>query len=61
MSTLHTNALFFRPLAASLDDKVILQDCLEIGRKAKVGGHVVSEEDQDLEGHNVTNKHGELR
>ena len=27
----------FRPLATSLDDKVSLQDCLELGRTAKVG------------------------
>ncbi len=26
----------FRPLATALDDKVALQDCLEMGRKAKV-------------------------
>lgn len=30
------SAFLFRPLATSLDDKVILQDCLEVGRTAKV-------------------------
>lgn len=30
------SALLFRPLATALDDKVALQDCLEVGRMAKV-------------------------
>lgn len=30
-------AFLFRPLATALDDKVALQDCLELGRKATVG------------------------
>lgn len=30
------SAFLFRPLATSLDDKVALQDCLEVGRMAKV-------------------------
>lgn len=29
-------AFLFRPLTTALDDKVALQDCLELGRKAKV-------------------------
>ena len=31
-----TSAFLFRPLATALDDKVALQDCLEVGRMAKV-------------------------
>lgn len=30
------SAFLSRPLATSLDDKVSLQDCLEVGRTAKV-------------------------
>lgn len=30
------SAFLSRPLATSLDDKVSLQDCLEVGRMAKV-------------------------
>lgn len=38
MSSLHASLrFFFRPLATSLDDKITLQDCLEVGRTAKVG------------------------
>lgn len=29
-------AFLFRPLTTALDDKVALQDCLELGREAKV-------------------------
>ncbi|XP_029012751.1 DNA (cytosine-5-)-methyltransferase 3 beta, duplicate a isoform X2 [Betta splendens] len=35
MFGLQVNVLFSRPLATSLDNKVMLQDCLEVGRTAK--------------------------
>lgn len=36
------SAFVSRPLATSLDDKVSLQDCLEVGRMAKVEAFTLS-------------------